>query len=152
LIWTAVYAITYYSVLAWYIRVFPNTTLRKWSIYVGIGAGLFMISCFVVEIFQCTPIAFFWDRSIPGGHCVDRYRLYVSSSILHILTILLLFLMPVPTVWALQLTTSRKCGLIVVFSVGALSVLRPACLTSGSEKLIAPVVPSSPASFEWYIS
>lgn len=122
LTWTSAFGVTYLSVLALYIRVFPNTWLRKWSIYSGIVAILFEVSTLGWLIFQCTPIRFFWDKSKPG-HCINQSQTYVITSAMVAIMIVWLYLLPIPAVWSLQLSKGRKYGLAVTFSVGALSVL-----------------------------
>jgi hypothetical protein len=118
-------------VLALYIRIFPNTWLRKWSFYLGVLVALLMISSFAFTIFQCTPVRFFWDKSI-SGRCVNPNQSYVATLVMSSIVaafIFVLFLLPVPAVWGLHLTRTRKYGLAFVFSIGALFV-RP----SGSGK------------------
>lgn len=116
--------VTFLSVVALYIRVFPNTWLQKWSYYFGIVFTIFNVTTIGVFIFQCKPIRSYWDDSIPGT-CIDQSRAYIVTGGMFTVMTVVLFLLPVPVVWTLQMSTSRRWGLIVTFSVGALSVIPP---------------------------
>lgn len=86
------------AMLSIYIRVFPNTIVRVICyilgsiVIIGCVVGLFFAS------FGCRPMAFFWDKNIPGGVCVDVHALYMWVSIPNLITDLIMLILPIPLV------------------------------------------------------
>ena len=74
----------------------------------------------MINYLACTPVAFFWDRSIEGGHCINFTALWFSFSIFSIVTDLAIFVLPIPVLWNLQLPRKQKMGLIAAFAFGGL--------------------------------
>ena len=68
----------------------------------------------------CKPLAFKWDKTIPGGSCADLMASYKYVSIPNILTDLSILLLPLPTLYKLQMSRVRKVGLLVTFVMGSL--------------------------------
>ena len=66
----------------------------------------------------CTPIAYSWDRTIPGGHCVNKVAAYISVGVINIFVDVCIFLLPIPMVWNLQTSLRNKIGLFCIFGVG----------------------------------
>ena len=66
----------------------------------------------------CVPLAAFWDSSIKGV-CHD-YRWYASTSIMHILTDLLIYVLPIPAIKTLRLRFRLKTLLYSLFAFGFL--------------------------------
>lgn len=66
----------------------------------------------------CTPVAYAWDRSIPGGHCLDREWALISLGIISIIIDVCIFILPIPMVWTLHLPRKSKIALSVIFGVG----------------------------------
>lgn len=118
--WTMSFGFTYVAIALLYIRLFPETRLRKIAIVMGVIGGLAAISDVGILIWQCTPIAFFWDKSIPGGHCIEQSKTYVSCSAFVVVLTFILFLVPIPTIYGLHMTPMKKFGLVLTLSTGAL--------------------------------
>ena len=66
----------------------------------------------------CVPLSAFWDRSVKGV-CHD-YRWYASTSIMHILTDFLIYLLPIPAIKTLRLRFRLKTLLYFLFTFGFL--------------------------------
>ena len=66
----------------------------------------------------CQPIAFNWDPTIPGGVCGNRPASYISVGILHIITDVMVLVIPIPYIWRLQVKISRKISVFIVFCMG----------------------------------
>lgn len=112
------------SLLLFYYRLFKVDRFLRYSVYFGlafiIGWG---IAYFWALLFQCTPIAYFWDRSIPGGHCVDHDKvnnnsLSVSNAATNIFTDVICITAPLHVLWNLRLSHVKKSLLIFVFFLG----------------------------------
>lgn len=110
------------SILLFYRRLFPreNTTARWRTCHLALciaSVGVGVIQCFGIA-FQCTPVAFFWDRTIPGGHCINMMAFFRFANIANLLTDILILAMPIPIVWSLRLDRQKKIGVCGLFLLG----------------------------------
>ena len=107
------------SILCLYLRIFTTRGARI-TCYVMIGVIVANWIAFVfAATFQCTPVAYQWDKKIPGGRCFDISAFYKSSSVPNIATDLVVLILPIPTVLALKASMIRKLGLMFVFLTGS---------------------------------
>ncbi|MCJ1463900.1 hypothetical protein MMC07_002509 [Pseudocyphellaria aurata] len=67
----------------------------------------------------CRPLAYNWNPTIPGGHCADRPKAWLSSGIINLLLDICIIYMPLPLLWKLQMPTTKKLGITAMFGVGA---------------------------------
>lgn len=119
-------AVTLYkeSILFLYLRIFPDHKFRYacYTLITIIGAASFAFT--IVTIFQCTPVAAFWDKSIlksqPGSHCFDSEAFWFSYALINILLDVVILVLPIREVVKLQLPWREKAGLVAVFSLGVL--------------------------------
>ena len=79
--------------------------------------GLFYFATTIVKIWECSPRARIWNKSIPGT-CVNVSSLLNTSGLFNMVTDVLILLVPVKSVWNLQMTRKRKLGVVLVFTVG----------------------------------
>ncbi|XXH01708.1 hypothetical protein Hte_008069 [Hypoxylon texense] len=70
-----------------------------------------------VLIFSCTPIASYWDHSIPGT-CLDSLLIGWMNAIGNIVTDLIVLILPIPVVWRLNLKRGRKWAVLGIFALG----------------------------------
>ncbi|MCJ1444959.1 MAG: hypothetical protein MMC23_005463 [Stictis urceolatum] len=76
-------------------------------------------------IFQCKPIAKGWDSKIPGT-CMNQVSLLESSGPFNIISDILIFLLPLSTIWQLRLPIKTRLGIVSAFGVGLFG-----CICSG---------------------
>lgn len=79
---------------------------------------LWAISTWIVNLTVCTPIAFYYDRTIPGGTCRNQA---ISGSInggLSLLGDFFVLGLPLPVIWNLKVNLRRKIGIICIFLLG----------------------------------
>lgn len=70
-------------------------------------------------VFQCNPIAFNWDKTIPGGTCMEVKTGFLVSGSVNLIIDVILVAMPAPIVWRMQhVTAIKKLGIIAMFSLG----------------------------------
>ncbi|KAG6362935.1 hypothetical protein INS49_008030 [Diaporthe citri] len=76
---------------------------------------------FLTVFFQCTPLEFIWDHSIPGGRCIQardlKFAAFFNSSV-SLLTDLVFALLPVPILWSVQLNWKVKIAVSAVLALG----------------------------------
>ncbi|KIW24041.1 uncharacterized protein PV07_09780 [Cladophialophora immunda] len=106
------------SILYQYLRFFVERRYRlaAWILIVFIcvaGVTFILTSCF-----SCWPVAYYWDKSIKGGHCVDLMAFWFSFSGFNIVTDLAVWVLPMPVLKSLQLPRKQKISLIAVFALG----------------------------------
>ena len=114
------------SVLFLYRRVFVPIL---WGVFDVIIRVLIVIICLfyiaitIVKIWQCIPRARAWDKSVEGT-CVDFSRLLNASGLFNTITDVLILLVPVKSVWNLNMKRKQKVKIVAIFTVGLMCVFR----------------------------
>ncbi|MCJ1252151.1 hypothetical protein MMC30_009389 [Trapelia coarctata] len=78
----------------------------------------------LVTIFQCTPRERIWNPLIPGT-CVNEYAVFISGASMNLVSDLILLILPLHSVWKLQMKLKRKLQVSAVFATGVI-----ACVSS----------------------
>ncbi len=68
----------------------------------------------------CKPIAYSWDKTIPGGYCTNENLAYLIAGITNLVVDTIVVILPMPMLWGLQVPLSRKLGVAGMFSLGAM--------------------------------
>ena len=113
------------SILFFYQRVFSVTQRRRNLVWGLMGFMiLFTVVFELIFVFQCMPLHYFWTRLKDPkglqGKCMNPLILYGVYTAINIITDVLIWLYPLPIVWKLQVSNSKKAGLALVFVAGAL--------------------------------
>lgn len=107
-----------FSYLAFYLCLMPDRRSR-FIVYAGIVfVGAVGVTFTTLAIFMCTPIQRGWDKSVPGT-CVDEQSYLFSNSAFNMATDVIVFVMPIPTLWSLQLPLRQRLVLMATFTCGA---------------------------------
>ncbi|KAF4777397.1 integral membrane protein [Colletotrichum scovillei] len=112
------------SIIALFARVFPDRKfqiINKLVFVFLVGHGLVFL--FVI-MFECTPIAGIWDRTIERK-CVNVNAVAMASAILSIVEDIVIFAMPIQQLSRLQLGFKKKVAVGFMLSLGSF-----ACITS----------------------
>lgn len=107
------------SLVVFYLYVFQGPRFR---IACWVVLGLITVSTVVIQlltIFACTPVQSFWDRDIKGK-CLDIGAIGFANSALAILQDVIILIMPMPSLFKLQMKARRKIAVAFMFAVGAL--------------------------------
>ncbi|KAK5653716.1 hypothetical protein OQA88_8747 [Cercophora sp. LCS_1] len=115
------------SVLLYYLR-FPSSRAFRYATYsvlvVSVG---YTFTGFLAFAYSCTPIEYYWDKSI-DGKCIDSSAALLARAILNVATDACILLLPIWLLWPLRLSCGRKLGVTVVLMAGGFvfiaSVLR----------------------------
>ncbi|USP79802.1 uncharacterized protein yc1106_07076 [Curvularia clavata] len=108
------------SVVCLYYRIFAVTTksfriachaMNIWLVTTGIAFTF-------ATIFQCTPVAAFWDHSIKGSKCFQNEPWWISYATVQISTDFVLLAMPLRQILRLTMGTTEKLGVALVFGTG----------------------------------
>lgn len=92
------------AILLLYIGVFTTRnkdfTVENYLIgFVVIATGV--VNKFVT-IFQCSPVAYEWNKSIHGGKRVDEVAFARCNADSNVITGAIMLIMPIPLVWSLN--------------------------------------------------
>lgn len=110
------------SFLCLYLRIFIQPVFR-WLCFAGIiFLNSWGLGYILVTIFQCQPIASFWDKSITNPNCVDTKAQWLSYAIINIVCDALILIMPLYPISQLRLPRAKRFGLAGIIALGALYV------------------------------
>jgi hypothetical protein len=107
--------------IGWFLLRVTTSKIHIWIIYIAmLSTALSGIVFFFVTMFQCAPIAFFWDKDLPG-HCVDIeviIGLAILYSVFSVISDFIFAILPGVIVWNLQLHQRTKMLLIPLLAMG----------------------------------
>ncbi|KAI2754014.1 hypothetical protein DTO006G1_8756 [Penicillium roqueforti] len=90
-----------------------------WSSF-AVVITLFM-TVLLVDIFQCNPVAYVYDRTIPGGKCINQGAFYVSTAALNLFTDIMVLSIPVIITARLQMPLRRKIAVCIILCLGGVA-------------------------------
>ncbi|KAL2067592.1 hypothetical protein VTL71DRAFT_2017 [Oculimacula yallundae] len=117
-IYVAVLGLIKISILAFYLRIFQLQTPFRIAVYatiIFVAIGTSAIS--FLTIFQCQPVASFWDTDL-NGKCLDINALAYANSGLSIVQDFLIIILPIRVVWQLNLDRKKKWSVAFMFALG----------------------------------
>ncbi|WAO95898.1 Hypothetical protein NCS54_01354500 [Fusarium falciforme] len=100
-----------------YLRLLPGTIYRRLNqvlLVLLLAQGL---EESLVVIFRCTPVDKAWKPS-KKGHCLDLRSFYYTSFGIKLVTDIVLFAQPIPMVWRMQLSRTKRIGVVLMLSLG----------------------------------
>ncbi|KAK2054742.1 hypothetical protein LY76DRAFT_628728 [Colletotrichum caudatum] len=110
------------SLLTFYLRLSPQRWFRV-SVWVGIVVVCLYTGCITtLMLFHCNPVRKAFDFNIAEGTCLDVGILYMATAVSNILTDIVLFILPMPTLFSLSMKMGLKIGAAVIFAIGSLTV------------------------------
>lgn len=110
------------SIVCLYYRIFAVSS-RSFRIACHVANGFIIASgmAFIIgTVFQCQPVAAFWDKTIHPAKCFKNEPWWISYSVVQILTDVGLLALPIRQVLQLGMTKAEKLGLCFVFGTGLL--------------------------------
>lgn len=115
-------SLTKCSIVVSYLRIFPSqySMLRRLVIATcAVVIAMWLCSIFAI-IFQCVPVQAAWDWNIRDGKCIDLISFFYVSSSINICTDLILWVVPLPYFWTMNMRTKERVMLCVLFSFAGL--------------------------------
>lgn len=113
--------LTKISILLLYLRIFITQWFQR-TCQVSIAIIVaFTIGTVISSIFQCTPVAFAFDKT-EKGTCIDLTAFWYANAAFNILSDIAIILLPVSVIKKLQLSPQQKLLLCGIFAVGILCV------------------------------
>ena len=99
------------SLLVLYLRL-DQRNVTKWVVYavMFIVVGYSTANFFIIA-FPCTPPSKFWDTTgAVKGNCWSgdaQHKFYLANSVLNIITDVMIYVIPLPMLWHVQLPKVR---------------------------------------------
>ncbi|KAL8922146.1 MAG: hypothetical protein Q9208_005341 [Pyrenodesmia sp. 3 TL-2023] len=107
------------SILFFYHRLFPFRTFFIISLVAGFASILWWIGLMLTAFLHCRPFAYYWDRSIPNGYCVNDNLIGYSITGANIVTDLVVLVMPIPWLWGMNMTVPKRMAVVGLFILGS---------------------------------
>jgi hypothetical protein len=130
--WLYIIAITLtkLSLIFFFRRIFPGKGMRLGTLYFGSFVLLSNSACFFVAIFQCYPVHGNWTNWMyrtPPVKCLSTFTIVQVAAALGIFHDIVIMVMPLPTLWNLNLPLRKKINLFAMFMIGIV-VITCSCL------------------------
>lgn len=107
------------SILMLYLRIFIQRWFRLVCYILLVIITSYMLAAFFASVFQCTPVARAWNKSLSGS-CIDLTTSWYANAGFSIATDIIILALPMQPIYASKMNTSRRNALMVVFALGAL--------------------------------
>ena len=108
------------SILVLYLRLFAvNKKFRYITWLMMFFVCGYLVSNFWTQIFGCSPRSKYWFEDTPG-HCINYKAAGIAYGAMNVVSDGLIFLLPLPMVWRLKLSTKEKFGVSLIFMSGAM--------------------------------
>jgi hypothetical protein len=78
------------------------------------------ISTWFVNLTVCAPIAYYYDKTIPGGQCKNQVVSGTVNAALSLVGDIFILGLPIPMIFQLQINMRRKIALAGIFMLGSL--------------------------------
>ncbi|KAK0662726.1 hypothetical protein DIS24_g1671 [Lasiodiplodia hormozganensis] len=123
------------SILLQYLRIFAIKKMQLACRIVLVLNSLFTLETVIISVFDCTPIPFFWDKSIKGGHCVNFGAMWFSHASTNIVFDIVLVILPMPVIKSLNLPKKQKIALMGIFALGTFATVTSSLRLSSIYKI-----------------
>jgi hypothetical protein len=108
------------SILMQYLRIFA-VKMRRITVVTAVLVMLWTIATVILGLLACLPVPSFWDpAAYPDHYCMPILPGWYSNSAVNILSDVVIFSLPIPVLWKLQMPKSQRISLIAIFGFGLL--------------------------------
>ncbi|KAI3390406.1 hypothetical protein diail_9740, partial [Diaporthe ilicicola] len=112
------------GIICLYLRIFNwKGAMRSAAWILFTLTAMTSVSLVVAACFQCTPIAFWWDRTIPGGRCFDVQAFFHGQALPGFVLDLAIMALPMQTIWHLKMPLVKRMALVAVFLVASFGII-----------------------------
>ena len=109
------------STLVLFVRIFAFRSFCIVGHAMMVIVTAFTTGSIIFYFLQCKPISSWWNFE-SEHQCGINLAGWLSTAIISLVTDLFILVLPMPTLWKLQLPRVAKAGLIAIFGVGLLFV------------------------------
>ncbi|ORY11593.1 hypothetical protein BCR34DRAFT_447226, partial [Clohesyomyces aquaticus] len=111
------------SILVQFLRIFPTHRFRLTCFSLAAFVAAYGTWTFFGSVFMCTPIEFFWNKSIKGGSCLNQFVVWFLNAGVNIAQDIAIIILPIPVLRSLNIPKAQKRALIGIFALGAFVTL-----------------------------
>jgi len=108
------------SVILQLLRFMVDPKVRKLCLVLLALVCTHGLAVSIASICSCVPVAYFWDKTIEGGHCMNLMVFWYCNSSFNIITDLVVIAIPISVLRSLQIPKRQKYCLVGVFALGGL--------------------------------
>ncbi|RYP05796.1 hypothetical protein DL764_003565 [Monosporascus ibericus] len=105
------------SILLLYLRIFVQSWFRITCYVLLVTILTYMVAATASSIWQCSPVARAWDKSLPGT-CIDITANWYANAGFSIATDVVILTLPMFPIYQSQLPSSQRLALMVLFALG----------------------------------
>lgn len=107
------------SIMLLFSRIFETPLWHRMTQAALIFFALKVIAFLFPLIFQCNPLEAAWNPSV-DGQCLSVAAMGFAGAGFSITEDLIYLVLPIPTLWKLQLGKTKRIWLTVLFGIGSL--------------------------------
>lgn len=71
----------------------------------------------------CSPISDYWNVLNPQGSCIDELAPLIASCAYNLALDMWIYMLPMPTLWKVELPLRQRLSLVAIFAMGSLVVI-----------------------------
>ena len=110
------------AILTFFRRVFQFSSIRWPIIIIMIICVIWITLRTFLTLFRCSPIQYYWDRSLNGRCVIDVAMYYFATDLTHTLLDVIIVTLPIYEILKMQLPLGQKIAVTGLFSCGLLCV------------------------------
>ena len=93
--------------------------------FIAIHVSLWIIILFYLPlmffvIFECSPRDIIWNKLATTGHCFNIIAILEATGIFNVISDFGILLLPLASIWKLQMTLKKRLLISSVFAIGLL--------------------------------
>ena len=119
ILWAVSLSLCKISILFMYARIFTMVTMVRLSLVTAAFIAAWALATILSGFLICRPFALNWDQTLDGT-CGNQVLSYTITGSLNLVTDVVVFVLPIPYLWGLQLKLYKKITLLCTFSMGLL--------------------------------
>lgn len=127
-IWAIATTLVKFSILSLYLEIFRGKLFRASCYTIGALSLALAAAMFLIAGLLCQPIEKNWDPLMTTGHCGDSVKMDVATATINMILDLFIVILPLPSLWKLQMSWTRKAMLSGIFSLGLVYASLPTVL------------------------
>ncbi|ELR02965.1 hypothetical protein VC83_00232 [Pseudogymnoascus destructans] len=116
--------LTKISILVFYLRILVEKDKLITKITLGSMVICYVV-LFIILFVQCRPLSYYWKILIPGaeGTCIEEGIHAVTAGVLTLIFDLIIFAIPLRSLFTLKIRTTQKLQVISLFSAGLIVIV-----------------------------
>ncbi|KAF2441995.1 hypothetical protein P171DRAFT_522905 [Karstenula rhodostoma CBS 690.94] len=121
--WNLSVAFPKLAILSLYMRIFTTRKYRIAAYTSGVFVIINLVAGLALSSSICTPLAYSWDKSIPGGKCGNVMAAYRYIGFPNMIADIILLALPLPAIYKLHVDLAVKIGILITFLSGSFGIV-----------------------------